>query len=118
MLRFTSFFGVVCTSILMLVLSYEFATNEEVVPQPPLSQFGRADYFNVSGETIINAVPFIIFLYLYQPNVPQTYSELRIKSPKQMKKVLFRANILAVIVFLLVGVVGYLIFADRAKEQL
>ena len=35
-----------------------------------------------------------------------------------MRKVLFRANAIAVVVFLTVGVVGYLIFADRAKEQL
>lgn len=32
MLRFTSFFGVVCSGTLMLVLMYEFACNEEVVP--------------------------------------------------------------------------------------
>lgn len=37
MLRFTSFFGVVCSATLMLVLMYEFAFNEEIVPQPPSS---------------------------------------------------------------------------------
>ena len=55
---------------------------------------------------------------MYQPNIPQTYSELRVKTPKQMTKVLVRANSIAVVVYLLVGVFGYLIFADRAKEQL
>lgn len=35
MLRFTSFFGVACSIILMLSLIYEFEANEEVVPQPP-----------------------------------------------------------------------------------
>jgi len=35
-----------------------------------------------------------------------------------MNKVLFRANSIAVVVFFIVGVFGYLIFADRAKEQL
>ena len=118
MLRFTSFFGVTCIIIIMFVLSYEFSMNQEVVPQPPSSQLAQAEYFNFSGDAIINAVPFVIFLYLYQPNIPHTYSELRIKTPIQMKKVLVRANTVAAAVFLLVGIFGYLIFADRAKEQL
>ena len=82
MLRFTSFFGVVCSIGLMFVLNYEFATNDEVVPQPPSSQLARAEYFNTSADSIINAVPFVIFLYMYQPNIPQTYSELKVKTPK------------------------------------
>lgn len=72
----------------------------------------------MSKESIINAVPFIIFLYMYQPNIPQTYSELQQKTPKTMSKVLFRANLSAVVVYLLVGFFGYLTFADRAFEQL
>lgn len=32
MLRFTSFFGVVCSATLMFVLIYELFGNEEVVP--------------------------------------------------------------------------------------
>ena len=32
MLRFTSFFGVVCSATLMFVLFYEFFANEEIVP--------------------------------------------------------------------------------------
>ena len=35
-----------------------------------------------------------------------------------MNKVLVRANSIAVIVYFIVGLFGYLIFADRAKEQL
>jgi amino acid permease len=35
-----------------------------------------------------------------------------------MDKVLIQANSTAVVVYILVGVTGYLIFADRAEEQL
>lgn len=35
-----------------------------------------------------------------------------------MSKVISRANIIAVVCFLVVGTAGYLIFADRAEEQL
>ena len=46
------------------------------------------------------------------------YSELKVKTPSQMNKVLLSANSIAVAVYMIVGVSGYLIFADRAKEQL
>jgi len=35
-----------------------------------------------------------------------------------MNKVISRANIIAVACYLVVGTTGYLIFADRAEEQL
>ena len=111
-------FGVGCSVILMLSLIYVYETDEDVVPQPPHSQFSQATYFNVDSTSIINAVPFIIFLFAYQPNIPQTYTELRVKTPKQMNTVLLRTNSIALVIFLIVGVVGYLIFADRPEEQL
>ena len=116
MLRFTSFFGVICSVVLMVVLMYEFEANEDVVPQPPHSQFKRAEYMNLSTTAVVNAVPFIIFLFAYQPNIPQTYSELRVKTPATMNRVLTRTNCIALTIFLLVGIAGYLIFADRAFE--
>jgi len=83
MLRFTSMLGVTCSLVLMLVLAYEYLLNKELVPEPA-AQFKHAEYVNASQESIINAVPFIIFLYMYQPNIPQTYSELADKRPKTM----------------------------------
>ena len=119
MLRFTSIFGVVCTTIIMLVLLYEFLCNDRVVPQPPSSQFARADYFTLSRSTIVETFPFIIFLYMYQPNIPPTYMELATeRTPANMNKVIFRANAIAVACFSIVGVIGYLIFADQSQEQL
>ena len=116
MLRFTSFFGVVCSATLMFVLLYELFANEEVVPQPPSDQFKRADYFNFTHKAIVETFPFIIFLFLYQPNIPPTYLEMTERTPKKMNTVLWRANSIAVACFLIVGMAGYLIFADRAEE--
>ena len=55
---------------------------------------------------------------MYQPNIPPTYSELRQRTPQSMNKVLWKANSIAVACYLLVGISGYLVFADRAEEQL
>jgi len=117
MLRFTSFSGVACTMILMMVLLSELGFDGKVC-ENPVQQFSEADYFNFDGENIVIAIPFIIFCFMYQPNVPQTYSELKVKTPAQMTKVLLSANVVAVAVYMIVGTTGYLIFADRAKEQL
>ena len=114
MLRFTSFFGVVCSLVLMIVLLYEYIFDEEVVPQPPRSQFARADLFNLTVPAIVETFPFIIFLFLYQPNIPATYMELSARSPAVMNQVLWKANSIAVTCFAVVGISGYLIFADRA----
>ena len=113
MLRFTSFFGVFCSLILMFSLMYEFEANEEIVPQPPHTQFQTAVYFNIDMTSIVNAVPFIIFLFAYQPNIPQTYRELNHRTPSKMNSVIVRTNSIALCIFLLVGITGYLIFADR-----
>ena len=116
MLRFTSFFGVVCSATLMFVLLYEFIWNDDVVKQPRASQLAEADYFNFSEEAIVETFPFIIFLYLYQPNIPQTYMELTERKPATMNTVLWRANAIAAACFTIVGAAGYLTFADRAEE--
>ena len=99
----------------MLVLIYEFAFDKEVVPEPS-NQFSEADYFNFTGSSIVETFPFVIFLFLYQPNIPLTYFELANRSKETMNTVISRANIIAVACFLIVGTTGYLIFADVAEE--
>ena len=56
----------------------------------------------------------MIFLFLYQPNIPLTYFELNERTAPTMSKVINRANIISCVCFLVVGISGYLIFADRA----
>jgi amino acid permease len=81
MLRYTSLLGVACSFTLAVVLLQQFFSNKDIVPQPALSQFSEADYFKLDSEAVICAIPFIIFLFMYQPNIPQTYSELQIRTP-------------------------------------
>ena len=67
----------------------------------------------MTQAAIVETFPFIIFLFLYQPNIPPTYLEMSERTPSKMNSVLWRANSIAVTCFLIVGVSGYLIFADR-----
>jgi len=85
---------------------------------------------NAELETIVEAMPYITFLFLFQPNVPQTFQELNHDQPqvikdeemtsmdkdkaklKKIDKVLRISSIAATIVFTIVGVYGYLTFSN------
>ena len=73
-------------------------------------------FFNISTYNVINAVPFIIFMFIYQPNVPQTYMELHVRTKRTINQVIVRTNTIALVIFLIVGFFGYLIFVDSLQE--
>ena len=68
-LRFSSALGVICTIILTGVITYQFFFNKSLVPKPSVN-FENATTFNFDFAAIVEAVPYITFLYLFQPNVP------------------------------------------------
>jgi hypothetical protein len=47
-----------------------------MVPEP-LKNLSNSTKINFELSNIVEAAPFITFLYLFQPNVPATYLELR-----------------------------------------
>jgi amino acid permease len=67
------FFGSI---FLMFVLLFEFLTNEGVVPNMML-KVRNADLLIVKWDNIVETIPFIVFLYMYQPLIPQYYKELK-----------------------------------------
>lgn len=48
---------------------------------------------------------------MYQPNLPSVYSELQVKTPATMWKVLLSATIIAVVSYAMAGYFGYATFA-------
>jgi len=57
-----------------------------------------------------------MFAYMYQPNLFSIYTELNNVSLKRMNKVLIRGSIIAVLLYIVSGVFGYLTFVDRPAE--
>ena len=49
--------------------------NKDEVPSPQ-TNLENASLFG-DFSSVIEAVPYITFLYLFQPNVPQTFDELK-----------------------------------------
>ena len=123
-LRFSSALGVLCTIILTMVISYQYVFNTQLVPHP-MDNFQKSTKIDLNLSNIVEAVPYITFLYLFQPNVPATYFELKTdcghedsitKKLVMMDKVLYRSSLFSYILFVIVGINGYLIFASSEIE--
>jgi amino acid permease len=67
---------------------------------------------------VIEIIPFIIFLYMYQSLLPQAYKELNNRRICKMDKVVIRASAGIILVYLPVGFFGYLTFADKLDTSL
>ena len=80
-------------------------------------------------------MPYITFLYMYQPMIPQAYQELKAEEEREqeapapssimgfisnrlrkMDKVLSRSSLLAVFVYCLVGIFGYATFSSSQEQ--
>lgn len=61
---------------------------------------------------VVSSFPFIIFAYMYQVNIPQLYTELEKRNHRQMSKVLIGGTFVAVLLYIIVGVWGYVTFVD------
>ena len=71
----------------------------------------------VSVDSVVSALPYIIYAYMYQPCVPQIYHEMKVKSLENIKIVLAAGTILASIIYITVGIFGYVTFASRPDVE-
>ena len=112
-LRFTSVIGFVCIIYISLLVFVEYFIVTTNIP----ANWQRANVFKVSIRGIFGSFPLIIFSFLYQPNIPAIYTELRHKSLQRIDKVLVLATIISVSIYVIVGIFGYVTFADLPVEM-
>ena len=110
-LRYMSALGLVGSLLLMVVVTIQFFTNSALVPDR-LYNLSQAQLFIITPASTVEVIPFIIFLYMYQALLPQSYKELERRSLSRMDKVVGRASVAMIGVYLPIGVFGYLTFAD------
>jgi len=115
-LRFASAFGVSCILFLIIVVAYlfirlgmyaEFRHNSELPFEPKDGFLG-----------IIRMATLAIFAYCCQPNVPAIYCELEHRSFRRMGKVSRRAMFLCFVIYILMGVCGFLTFGDQTSSNI
>ena len=108
-LRFSSIFGFACVLYLTILIIVEFF----FVTEHKTANWKNARLFHVSINGIFGSFPLVIFAFLYQPNIPSIYMELNNKSLKRMDKVLTRGSIICIVIYIVVGIMGYATFVDK-----
>lgn len=68
---------------------------------------------DITVAGIFNSLPLIIFAYMYQPNVPAIYHELKAKNMGNISTVLSLGTVMASVAYVLTGMFGYVTFAKR-----
>lgn len=106
-LRFNSMFGVTCSFYLVMCITFMFFVDRNLVPNIG-DAFSEARYFKVSFSALIDAVPFVVFSFMYQPNIPIIYRELTDKNYSKMNKVATSGTSFAVVMYIMAATFGYL----------
>lgn len=101
----------------MFVLTWEYFTNKALVPDI-WAQLQHAEIFIWRWDRVIETIPFVNFLYFYSYLLPQAYKELNRRRVAKMDKVLIRASTVILLIYLPIGVFGYLTFADKLDSSL
>lgn len=112
-LRFSSVLGFVCICYIALIVFIEYF----IVTNSKAGNWGRAGIFTLSIQGVFGSFPLIIFSFLYQPNLPPIFAELKRKSLKRIDQVLILATIISISIYVLVGIFGYVTFADLPAEM-
>ena len=104
-LRFFALFGFFTISyICILIVMYTFVPSVVDVNV----NFPKLNYFVPSG--IFTTFPLFIFSYTCQQNVLQAFQELNTPNERRMRKVVTRQIFLCTVLYLFVGIFGYITY--------
>jgi hypothetical protein len=68
-ITYLSALGLISSVFLMFAVTFEFFTNKLVVPNFD-RKFRSAEWLLLKWDNVIETVPFIVFLYMYQSLIP------------------------------------------------
>ena len=114
-LRFWSLFGVLWSVYLVICLILIFFLDRDFVPDMN-TNLQHALYFKITFGGIITALPYINYVYMYQPNIPIIYRELNERSYNSMHKVIFYGSGAWVVMYILASTFGYLELVEQPES--
>lgn len=110
-LRYSFLLGIVFVGYLTIVVIIEaFNPNISDISK----NYDQANYFKITG--FLTTFPIAIFSFTCHSNVLDVYYELQRKSRRRMGKVLSRVMIIALVLYVLVGVFGYITFSTDTDQ--
>lgn len=110
-LRYSFLLGIVFVGYLTIVVIIE-SFNPNICDLE--SNYKKASYFDITG--FLTTFPIAIFSFTCHSNVLDVYQELQRKSRRRMSKVLSRVMIIALVLYVLVGIFGYLTFVSDTDQ--
>jgi len=99
-LRFNSMFGVCCSFYLVMCLVFMFFIDRGLVPSINDS-LHDATWKQITFDGLIDAIPFVVFAFMYQPNIPIIYRELRQKNYTKMNTIVVSGSCFVVVLYIL-----------------
>ena len=69
----------------------------------PASNIKEVKLWSVNYNGLMTSIPFVVFAFLYQPNMPMIYKELQVQTYQQMKLVTFGGSLFSVALYILVS---------------
>ena len=114
-LQITSLFGQL--SLLYLVLAVAVHSALDVAAAPDAT-FWRVEAFGPDLGAASSAAAVIMFAFTCQINVPSLYQELAPKSPAGMRAVSTRAVGVCVVVYVVIGLMGYANFPTDTQGNI
>ena len=106
-LRFNSMFGVCCSFYLVMCLVFMFFVDRDLVPSMS-EAWKKSTKVDITFGGLIDAIPFVVFAFMYQPNIPIIYRELTDKSYSKMNKIVVSGSTFVVVLYILASMFGYL----------
>ena len=106
-LRYNSMFGVMWCFYLMSWFIWLFLVDRSLVPSIS-KNIADANYFIISSSGLVTSIPFVVFAFMYQPNVPLIYRELNNRSYNKIHKVLIIGSCGVVVIYVITWAFGYL----------
>ena len=111
-LEYFSTLGWICAVYITFCFIALFFWDKSLVPDIS-KNIVDAKYFVTSLSGIAEAMPYILFSYMFQPIVPIIYSELKNKSKFKMRKILTIGSIFVITIYVLDSTFGYLCLVNQ-----
>jgi len=115
-LGYASLLGFISTIYLVIVLIMLFFVDRSLVPNIG-KNIVEAAYFKTSYNGMVSAIPFVVFAFMYQPNIPIVYRELKVQTYASMSKVVLFASLIVVSVYIAAATFGYLGLVNQPELQ-
>ena len=108
-------FGFFCSIYLVIVICCIFLFERKLVEKgerlSPANALSEAIWVSFDLRNWVQVIPFIIFAYMYQPNIPIIYRELKQASYNRMLKIVSIGTSLVIGVYIIAATFGYLTWA-------